>query len=497
MMTDSNLLRTYAKLGTDEAFAEIVRRNIGAVYSAALRRVGGDDSLAKDVTQSAFIALARKASVAAGHPFPLGWLYAAVKNEAAHVVRSERRRRVREQLAATLMNNDTETSEQPEWASVAGVLDASIDDLTDVDRTAILMRFMDKRTFLEMGLELDIAEDAARMRVTRALERLRTFLRRRGISSSSAALAAAITENAVGGVPPGLTASVISGLSSSAWISAAGLGATLTALLLSPIAAIIAVAAMAVAGAIYEGGQVSVIESRLSSLRLAVQDARDALTAVHKGPAVSTRMPRSSTASGLPVHTAGSSSIADPKAAGRAFMARHPEVRQAFENWEDAQTESMYGALFGQLQMPADQIRHFEELMRRSSFAENLTDLGTIMLTNPTENSGADLQGKLQALLGTEGYQSYQAFASTVQGRQLAAGLASMLSETEAPLTSAQAQQMAAIFASAGLPYSASFDWGSVATQAQEVLSGPQLAQLDNLRLLRQSWQQAVKRSNQ
>ena len=80
MMTDSDLLRTYAQLGTEEAFAEIVRRNIASVYFAALRRVGGDTSLAKDVTQSVFIALARKASVTAGHPFLSAWLYTAVRN---------------------------------------------------------------------------------------------------------------------------------------------------------------------------------------------------------------------------------------------------------------------------------------------------------------------------------------------------------------------------------------------------------------------------------
>ena len=36
-MTDSNLLQADARTGADEAFAEIVRRNLAAVYSAALQ----------------------------------------------------------------------------------------------------------------------------------------------------------------------------------------------------------------------------------------------------------------------------------------------------------------------------------------------------------------------------------------------------------------------------------------------------------------------------
>ncbi len=127
-----------------------------------------------------------------------------------------------------------------------------------------------------------------------------------------------------------------------------------------------------------------------------------------------------------------------------------------------------------------------------TGFSENATELGTLTLTNQTQDTLDDVQAKLQALLGSEGYQSYQAYTSDLQGRQLAAGLASILAESDAPLTSAQAQQMAEIFAAAGALNKGSVDWGFVAAQSQGILSGPQLAQLDNLRVLRQSWLQTV-----
>ena len=56
-MEDRHLLREYTKNGSEEAFAALVKRHLGLVYSAALRRVGNHQG-AQDVTQSVFILLA-------------------------------------------------------------------------------------------------------------------------------------------------------------------------------------------------------------------------------------------------------------------------------------------------------------------------------------------------------------------------------------------------------------------------------------------------------
>src|SRR5690242_2139028 len=102
MNDDAELLRQYAEDHAEEAFAEIVRRHVDFVYSAALRQVNGDAHLARDVTQLVFAALARKASKLAGHRVLAGWLFVSTRFAAAKLVRAERRRHARE-LEAHIM----------------------------------------------------------------------------------------------------------------------------------------------------------------------------------------------------------------------------------------------------------------------------------------------------------------------------------------------------------------------------------------------------------
>ena len=94
-LTDPQLLGDYAGQGSEEAFAELVRRHLDFVYSAALRMVR-DAQLAGDVTQGVFLALARNARQLADRPVLSGWLHRTTHNLAANAVRSDVRRRARE-----------------------------------------------------------------------------------------------------------------------------------------------------------------------------------------------------------------------------------------------------------------------------------------------------------------------------------------------------------------------------------------------------------------
>lgn len=205
---DILLLRRFAENRDEGAFGELVGRRIDGVYSVALRRMGGDVHLAEDVTQQVFVALAHKAGRLVAHPDLTGWLYTTTHHEAANAVRTERRRKAREEKAHAMPDHSPEP--QADWSRVAPVLDDAIEQLGASDRAAVLLRFIERRAFAEIGARLNVSEDAARMRVDRALEKLRSRLEDRGIASTAAALGTALGVHAATVAPASLVGVVTS-----------------------------------------------------------------------------------------------------------------------------------------------------------------------------------------------------------------------------------------------------------------------------------------------
>lgn len=207
MTDDAALLRRYLD-GSDVAFAELVRCHIGAVYGTALRLVAGDAHLADDVTQKVFTGLARKASSLVDRPVLIGWLYLSTQYEAAKAVRSEQRWRNREQKAQVMNEIENQGAPEPDWSALRPVIDSAMRDLKEGDRDALLLRFFQSRTLAEVGEALGLSENAARMRVDRALEKLHGMLVRRGIKSTGAAIGAVLAGQLVTAAPASLAATV-------------------------------------------------------------------------------------------------------------------------------------------------------------------------------------------------------------------------------------------------------------------------------------------------
>src|SRR6266446_2380915 len=147
MLNDEQLLRRYAADGSEAAFGELVSRYVNLVYSAALRRAGGDAHLAQDVAQLVFTDLARKAGSLPPEVVLAGWLHRATRFAAAELIRSERRRKRREQ-EAVVMNISESTSD---WEQIRPLLDEALDELSRTDRDAVILRFMEQRSFSEVG----------------------------------------------------------------------------------------------------------------------------------------------------------------------------------------------------------------------------------------------------------------------------------------------------------------------------------------------------------
>ena len=205
-MDDAELLQRYAQSRSEEAFAELVRRHVDLVFSAALRQVSGDPHRAEEVTQMVFISLARKASALARHPVLLAWLHQSTRFAAGNVRREEGRRWAHERAAATEIGGAGEQTDGADWERLRPVLDDAVNDLNWFDREAVLLRFFANRPFAEVGRQLGLSENAARMRVERALAKLQSSLARRGITSTAAALTVALSGNAVLAAPAGIAA---------------------------------------------------------------------------------------------------------------------------------------------------------------------------------------------------------------------------------------------------------------------------------------------------
>src|ERR1017187_7556109 len=170
---DLTLLREYAARNSEAAFATLVSRHVNLVYSVALRSVG-NPHLAEEITQAVFIIFARKANALGYKTILSGWLCRTARYAAANALTIQRRRQRREQEAhMQKLLNEPDTNET--WTHIAPLLDDAMAKLGQKDHDALVLRFFENKNFLEVGAALGASEDAAKMRVNRALEKLRKF----------------------------------------------------------------------------------------------------------------------------------------------------------------------------------------------------------------------------------------------------------------------------------------------------------------------------------
>src|ERR1041385_5810377 len=202
--SDQILIRAYARDRCESSFSELVQRHIDLVHSTALR-VLRDPDMAEDVTQRVFLALARHSGKLQTRVSLTGWLYETTRNAAINTIRSEERRRQREQEAASMKHLDANDSEM-HWQQLAPHLDAQ---LSDVERDVLLWRYFERRTAQQIGERLGLSAEAAQKRVTRSLDRLRGILAEGRLRAPTASLAALVSTYAVQSAPAGLAATAI------------------------------------------------------------------------------------------------------------------------------------------------------------------------------------------------------------------------------------------------------------------------------------------------
>jgi len=204
-MDDITLLREYAETGSEAAFAALVERHVNLVYSTALRSVGNPHA-AEEITQAVFIILARKAQGLSQRTVLSGWLYQTTRLTAANFLRTEIRRQHREQEA--YMQSLLNETEDNAWMQIAPLLDTAMARLGEKDHNALVLRFFESRNFKDVSAALGTSEDGAKMRVNRALEKLRKFFTKRGVTLSAVAIAGAVSANSIQAAPVGLAKTI-------------------------------------------------------------------------------------------------------------------------------------------------------------------------------------------------------------------------------------------------------------------------------------------------
>ena len=199
-MNDWRLIQKYVREGAEDAFTQLAARHLGLVYSTCLRETG-DVLLAEDAAQVVFLLLARKARRLRRETNLAGWLFHTSRLVAKNLVRQRRRRTTAEQAFVQEKALQAE-HEQGAWEAVEPRLHDALDRLRPAERAALLLRFFEECSYEEVGTALGIPEDAARMRVNRALEKMRRTLAQTGTAISAGGLAVLLSERALREVPP-------------------------------------------------------------------------------------------------------------------------------------------------------------------------------------------------------------------------------------------------------------------------------------------------------
>jgi RNA polymerase sigma factor (sigma-70 family) len=268
--SDTQLLRDYAERGCEPAFREIVTRHTDLVYSAALRCVTSPD-LAGDIAQSVFTDLARKARPLAGkladNTSLIGWLYRSTRFAALNQLRDDHRRFAHERQAMEQLLSHSESA--PDWDRIGPVLDEAMDNLSNEDRDALLLRYFENKSLREVGQTLGTSDDTAQKRVSRAVERLREFFAKRGVTVGAGGLAVALATNAVQAAPAGLIATISIAVLAGTAVSTSTAIAVTKAIAMTTLQKIIITVTIATAmgTGIYEARQVSTLRTQVQTLR--------------------------------------------------------------------------------------------------------------------------------------------------------------------------------------------------------------------------------------
>jgi len=482
MKTDAELLLSYADSRSETDFAGFVGRRVGFVFHAALRQSGGDSQAAEDVTQAVFALAARRAAILAQHAQVSGWLYSTTTHLARRAWRDARLRVEREQEAArmneVLQNGAGDGAEVADSARLRPLLDEALGALREGERVAVLLRFFENRGFAEIGVALKMSEDSARMRVSRAVEKMRAAFAKRGVTSSAAALGAWLGAEAAQAAPAGLAASVSAGAMTAAGAVAAGgasAGAILTFMTSAKITTVALVAILVAAGGVYFGvrnermSAASLAQARQENKNLAAQ-----LRDLEKQEAIANG------SAPAPKRT--------PFEAGQALLADHPEIKEMILAADKAKGTAKTLRMAKALNLTPEQSERLAEIWGRGFTIRTykVPGYGDVRFETGNRSGTKDSRNEMRALMGDADYEKFKHLADLDYGGiNQSRELATRLYLTDTPLTSQQAWDIDEISYDIFKNLPADTDpearWKAFQERAKSILSPEQMKAFDEV----------------
>lgn len=222
---DGDLLARFTTRRDEAAFAELMRRH-GPMVMGVCRRMLHDPNDADDAFQATFLVLVKRAG-SLGVIHSVGdWLHGVAVRTALRARIQSAKRRQREREAAAMPAS--EASDEFLWSDLRPVLDEEIQRLPGRYRAAFILCHLEGKTNEEAARCLGCPKGTVLSRLARARERLRLRLTKRGVTLSTAVLAAVLTERTASAtVTPPLAATTLrAAMALAATGSAAGIAST-------------------------------------------------------------------------------------------------------------------------------------------------------------------------------------------------------------------------------------------------------------------------------
>jgi hypothetical protein len=424
-------------------------------------------------------------------------LYTATRNIAVRHIRAEQRRVARERAAMAIAPDPTPLVDADQ---LRPVIDEVLERLGERDRELVLLRFFRGSTFVDLAQRYGITEDAARFRLNRALERMRSLLAKNGITSTPALIGAALAQPAHAALTEALISTVTAGALTQAATTSVGVGASVLHLMTTTQTAAVAGILLACVGGFWLRRDYAAVQSARSDLAAEtrayesavaeLQAAQAAVPARAKTSLTALAPARVSTAAasnrGVLLAPAPASSLTSPAASPTKreinwAMSRDPEIRATLSTWVKSGQHAGLAAFYRQTGLAPEKITVLEELLLQRNIYMGPNALLTL---RPEGKAEGQVEAEIRQLLGEPTYGQFQQYSLLQFVSAVSTGVAALTYDSETPLTAPQADQLTRLLASHSatrMPFPKDVNWAEALPAAKAMLSSSQYAALVSL----------------